>query len=317
MVESRETESSLDIFPKEHWRSSRWLILAVVGTVVGVLLLAAAFLDASKMPDQDPIESPESITMHEGDIVIAVARTPGGPTEWANWAQVIQYLSENLNQPVIVRYLSEEDEAAGVIATEHIDLAFVCAQQYLDLRESGDARGLCTPVMQGSTTSRSLLIVKEDSEFESFEDLKQLRIAVSDKSSLGGVAFMQYLADEHEVTAETYFSEIHFGDTMEANLSDLRNGSVDVTVVNDVQTNIEGLGFRVIEASPFFGNPPLIATKHVTQELSDRVVAILTDFDAEGELPSDSAIDGFVPLNADDYAFANILRVSCDDHAHP
>jgi ABC-type phosphate/phosphonate transport system substrate-binding protein len=313
----RVTKPSPESFRESHRRSSRWLALAVVGTVVGVVLLYGAFSNASLMPTQQPVLSPEKPALHEGNIVIAVARTPGGPTEWVNWAQVISYLSEALGQPVVVRYLTEEDEAAGVIASEHVDLAFVCAQQYLDLVESGHARGLCTPLMNGTATSQSLLVVGVDSEFRSFADLRGHWVAVSDKSSLGGVAYMQYLADSSDVQAETYFSEIQFGDTMEANIIDLREGLIDATVVNSVQVNVDTLGLRVIEASPYFGNPPIVVSTHVSEELAERVQSILLSFDARSQLPDDSAIDGFVVLDPDEYDFANVLRVACDDHVHP
>jgi hypothetical protein len=215
----RVTKPSPESFRESHRRSSRWLALAVVGTVVGVVLLYGAFSNASLMPTQQPVLSPEKPALHEGNLVIAVARTPGGPTEWVNWAQVISYLSEALGQPVVVRYLTEEDEAAGV--------------------------------------------------------------------------------------------------TMEANISDLREGLIDATVVNSVQVNVDTLGLRVIEASPYFGNPPIVVSTHVSEELAERVQSILLSFDARSQLPDDSAIDGFVVLDPDEYDFANVLRVACDDHVHP
>lgn len=105
-------------------------------------------------------------------LVIAVARTPGGPTEWSNWSKVIKELSEDLGVPVSVRYLAKEDEAAGVIATEDIDIAFVCARQYLQLRDEGAVVGLASPTIDGEHLTVFRLIARADDSAETWEDLR-------------------------------------------------------------------------------------------------------------------------------------------------
>jgi hypothetical protein len=51
-------------------------------------------------------------------------------------------------------------------------------------------------------------------------------------------------------------------------------------------------------------------------ELQDRIREFLVSFDSS-TLPAESNISGFVELDDEDYAFAEVLRHACGDHSHP
>lgn len=298
--------------------SSRWLAAAIVATVVFVVVVGVAF---ASIFGYYPADGLSQVSADVGDeatpLVVAVARTPGGPGEWSNWARVIKYLSEELHRPVIVRYLSKEDESAEVIASEDIDIAFVCAHTYLDLVDSDSAVGVCTPIIDGAHTSRMMLLVREDDPAESFADLVDSSAAASDKSSLGGYSYLQYLAGEHDVRLDEYFSELRMGETQETNLRDVIAGDLRVTVANSAQTADWDLSkLKTIEESPPTGCPPVVVSSDMAPELRELVARILIDMNTDALLPADSHIDGFVELDHADYAFADTLRRACGSHDH-
>jgi ABC-type phosphate/phosphonate transport system substrate-binding protein len=299
--------------------SRRWLQVAVVATIIAVVALIVLF--AGLVPDAESASRADtekvSSSIPGQSLVVAVARTPGGPTEWSNWARVIKHMSEELGLPVSVRYLSKEDEAADVIAAEDIDVAFVCAHQYVELREGGSVTGLCSPVIDGDHMTTTMLVVSENDEAEGFEDLGGSVVAASDKSSLGGFAYLSNLCAERGVNPYEHFSEVRLGDTQESNMRDLLDGEIRATVVNSAQVVAWDMsGFKVIESSREFGTPPVVVDADLDPELESRIRTFLLGFD-DALLPPESHISGFAELDESDYVYAEVLRDACGQHDHP
>jgi len=300
-----------------HPRSSRrWFFIAIAVTLVFVAVVAYEFSNLLALPRLSSETSEKSGVSSEGNLIVAVARTPGGPGEWSNWARIIRVLSDELDVPFTVRYLSKEDEAARIIAEDKVDIAFVCAHHYVDLVDDDACEGIATPVIDGSTTSRSLLVVRTDDPARGIEDLAGSLVAVSDKSSLGGYAFLSYLLQQRGTQAEDYFSELRLGETQEQNLHDVLAGDARATVINSAQTaSLDLSGVRVIEESEPFGCPPVVVRADLDPELRDRIQQALLGMDMGVILPEDSAIDGFERLDPAEYEFARELRGACAHHA--
>ncbi len=302
----------------DHSSSRRWLYAAIVVTFAASIVVGGMLAGLGRMPGNETdvgiMQPPDSGTA----LTVAVARTPGGPTEWSNWARIIKYVSEQVGRPVSVRYLSEEEVAADVIASTDVDVAFVCAHHYLDLRDSGEVVGLCTPVLDGGTTGRMLLIVRADDPAETFDDLQGSPVAVSDKSSLGGYAYLQYLAQQHGVEMVEFFTDVRLGDTQEANMREVLDGSARATVVSSVQVLAWDMNqFKVIEESPLVGSPPIVVDEDMPADLREEILDIFVNMDTSTVLPEGTNIEGFKPLNDSDYEFAEELRRACGHHAHP
>jgi phosphonate transport system substrate-binding protein len=299
-----------------HARSNRWLFAAIAVTVVGAVALAVAV--AGLFGGHEPGASSGTVAVAGEEpeaLLVAVSRTPGGPGEWENFARVIKYLSDELQRPVAVRYITEEEVAADVIRDEEVDLAFVCAHIYLDLLEEGKVEGLVTPIVDGTPDTRAMIVVRDDSDLETWEDLRGTAVAVSDKSSLGGYAYLQWYAEQRGVELREFFREVRLGETQEANLRELADGGVDATVVNSVQVVHRDMSeFRTLQESEPFGAPPIVATNRLDPETSAQAKEALIAFDAESRLSEDSAIDGFVAAETVDYSFEEILRHVCGDH---
>lgn len=307
-----------ETIPQEHTSSRWWLVAALIATAIAAVMAVVTLdglirweADGPGTVATEPIDGASTLT-------IAVARTPGGPGEWTNWARVIKNLSEELQRPVSVRYLSKEDEAAAVIAEEDIDIAFICAHHYVDLSAADEVVGLCTPVMGGSTTSHMWLITRADDPAESFEDLAGSIIGASDKSSLGGYAYLSYLAQERDVETMEFFSEVRLGDSQEANMHDLLAGDIRATVVNSAQVLSWDMSqFKVIEESLPIGCPPVVADEDMPAELRERIIQVLLAMDATSILEEGSGIDGFEAIDDAEYAFARDLSNACGHHDHP
>lgn len=304
--------------PRRSRASNRWLISAVAATIVGGLLVTMALLGIQKMP----WEGTELPAVDEGGpqaetLTVAVARTPGGPSEWTNWARIIKYVSEDVGFPVAVRYLTKEEQAAEVIASEDIDLAFVCPHHYVDLTERGVVEGICAPVIEGTATTTYMMLVRADDPATCLEDLEGSVVAASDKSSLGGYAYLSYLCRERGIEPSEFFSELRLGDTQDSDVRAVLNGSVRATVVTSSQmVGWDTSGLKAIEKSIPVGNPPLVASLTLDEEMRERIRDSLLAMDPTEVLATGTKIEGFVPVDPGLYDFAKVLRGACGHHAH-
>ncbi len=313
-------EHGQDVRPGSRTRpSSRWFAAAMAATLVGVLLVALALRSEAKV--DAGVETPQAfspgVPESEEPLTIMVARTPGGAGEWANWARVIKYLSAELDTPVRVRYVAKDQESSEVMASEEVDIAFVCAHQYLTMLDEGLARGLCTPVVDGASTTRQLLVVRAEDDAQTIHDLEGAQVACSDSSALGGMSFLYYHSRQSGIDPEEFFGSILTGDTQQQNIHDLLAGRVRATVVSSVQAlDYDMTKMKVVESSEPIGLPPVVCSASMSEHLAQRVVDALVSFNADVELPATSRIDGFVVLDPLAYEYADRIRDACGHHAH-
>lgn len=316
MPQTPEPPAQLDAPRVARSVSRRWLFVAVGVTATCLVVLALEFANLLSLPTVGSEPGAQSAEPSESTLVVAVARTPGGPGEWSNWARIIAELESELGTGLTVRYLAKEDEAAKIIARDEVDIAFVCAHHYVDLSDDGASDGLVTPVIAGSSMSRSMLVVRTDDPARGITDLKGSVVAVSDKSSLGGYAYLSYLVKQHGAEPAGYFSELRLGETQEQNLRDVLEGSARATVINSAQLgSLDVSGVRVIEESEPFGCPPVVVRADMDPALKGRIRSALLGMDMESVLPTGSAIEGFEPLDPAEYEFARELRGACSHHA--
>jgi ABC-type phosphate/phosphonate transport system substrate-binding protein len=298
-------------------RSSRyWLHAAFVATVVGLVLMGIDLAGLLQLPPEARLSDAPPVDT-TGSLIVAVARTPGGPDEWANWGQVIKYISDELGQPITVRYLSHEDEATEVVLGEDIDIAFLCAHQYVDLLDQDAVVGVATPIIRGSSLTQHLLVVRADDPIQDFAALEGSTFAISDKSSLGGFAYLAYLTAQLEMKPAEFCGELTLGESQEQNMRAVLQGAVRATVVNTAQIGSWDMSrFRVLERSESIGCPPVVADAQLEPEVRDRIREILVSCDTEALLGTASAIDGFKVLDPLEYDFVYVLRDACGHHIH-
>ncbi len=305
--------------PKRETRnglSNRWLVAAVVASLIGAALILIVFIGLQRLPFLGETgDAISGVGASSDALVFAIARTPGGPDEWSNWARVVKYVSETVHRPVTIRYLTKEDEASTVIEQEHVDVAFVCSHHYLHLSEKGVVEGLCVPVIDGSPTCTYMVLVAEDDPATCLEDLRGSAIAASDKSSLGGYSYLRYICDEHKLNDAEFFGEVRLGDTQEHNLRDLSAGEVRAAAVNSAQAVSWDLtGYKAIEQSPPVGCPPVVVSSELDPAIRDAVAAAFLAFEPGVGVAEDSHIDGFIPFDATLYDYAQEIRDACGHH---
>ncbi|MDI6901353.1 MAG: PhnD/SsuA/transferrin family substrate-binding protein [Anaerosomatales bacterium] len=291
-----------------HRIANRWLTVAVLSTVAAGVFSAHLLIALLHEVSTEPLEESEAGREGEGEVRLAMGRTPGGQAEWANYVVLTEWLSERIDRPVQLRYLTDREAAVEAFESGQVDAGFVCTRSYLTLQAEGIVRPVAVPVTSGATTETAMLLVRGDSEIASAEGLEGRTAAISSKTSVTGAGYLYWLAERQGWDVESRFAELIVCGTQEEALDLLADGAVDCTVgcMTEVADYPAGT-FRALAESPPYVLPPFVVTTSLDPALADAITEALLAFDAGAMLPPGSVLGGFEPVSAQDYAFARDL----------
>lgn len=287
------------------WRPSRpLLMISVAATLVFALLGSAGiwtvYAWGYRAIPEDPIADVRGEPLHLG-----VARTPGGPAEWATMARVFAHMQRELNRPIVVHYALTSDDQIRMFKTGKLDIALMSTLAYLDLEETGLIEVVAIPTVRDRPLDAAVVVVKRDAHATSIEDLRDMRFAIS--PDLAGASFVYWLLDQAGIDPVGFFAETPAG-VQDENLVKVANGEVDGTSVRvSALAHWPEDTFRVIEQSPDLGMPPIVVNTSLDGETTALIRASLLDAASRGVLPAKSVITGFRAPGDTDYEFAREL----------
>lgn len=176
----------------------------------------------------------------------------------ANW------LETQLGRPVVFVQRSRYREILDLLLAGHLDLAWVCGYPYVQHGESLDL--LAVPLFQGRPLYESLLIVAADSAIGSLAELQGRLFAWSDPDSNSGYLYPRYLLSSRGQDPDHYFRRTFFTWGHPRSVEAVAEGLVDGAAVDSYVWETLAKRHpeltsrtRVIERSPSFGFPPLVA----------------------------------------------------------
>ncbi len=213
-----------------------------------------------------------------------------------------QYLESRLGRPVLFIQRGSYREISDMLRQDQLDFAWVCGYPFVRLRR--ELRLLAVPLYLGKPLYQSYVIVPASSKDErSILDLRGQVFAYSDPDSNSGYLYANYRLIELNENPAAFFSKAFFTwahrKVVEAVAAGLaRGGSVDGYVwetVNKLDPQITART-RVVEKSPEFGFPPVVAratTRQAEFEAVKQALLAMAD-DAEGRaLLGQLNLDGF------------------------
>lgn len=216
-----------------------------------------------------------------------------------SWAR---YLESRLGQPVRFVQRGSYREIVQALKDGGVDFAWICGYPYV--REEKRLRLVAVPVYQGEPSYRSYLIVpRDDTTTRSIADLKGRIFAFSDPLSNSGWLYPQWRLKELGTDARHFFRRSFFTfshrKVVEAVASGFADGGAVDGYVYDTLARLHPEfkeRTRVVDRSPPFGFPPLVAAAHIAELDRLRLRSVLLGMadDAEGRrLLSHLNLDGF------------------------
>ena len=224
------------------------------------------------------VERPASQISQAATFNVAVAAMISPKDTFGYYRQLLDYIGEQLGREVQFIQRKTYSEINELLGIGQIDLAFICSGPYAAGKEIFDFELIATPRVQKSNFYQSYLIVNKASQFNRIEDLKGRVFAFTDPDSNTGKLVPTYWLFEMEEQPETYFSKTIYTYSHDNSILAVAKGLVDGAAIDGLiweYYHQKDPAFtsrtRIIRKSEPYGIPPIVASKHLSSELKDRI----------------------------------------------
>lgn len=242
---------------------------------------------------------------------IAVASMTS-PSETLRYYQdLLDYMGRKLGLSVKMKQRKTYQEVNDLLVAGELDAAFLCSGGYVRAGKNLASEILAVPVIRGKVTYQAYLIVHEDSPVRDFAGLRGRSFAFTDPLSNSGWLFPVTKLTELGDAPISYFSRITYtyghDRSIEAVAHRIVEGaSVDGLVYDYFAETIpeKVKHTRVIERSPWFAMPPVVASPKLKRAAKNKLRTVLLTMqkDAEGiRILRKLSIDRFVGGEEGDY----------------
>ena len=195
---------------------------------------------------------------------IAVAAMISPEETLGAYQALMDYLAAKLRRPVEIKQRRTYQEVNDMLGAGKLDAAILCSGPYVHARRQYGAEPIAVPVINGSPTYRSYIIVPVGSPSAALGDLAGKRFAYTDPLSTSGRLYPVYalLKGGHDPAtffARTFFTYSH-DNSIEAVAEGVADGAAVDSLIYDYLKRINpGLvsRTRVIQQSPPLGAQPV------------------------------------------------------------
>lgn len=237
-------------------------------TALFIFLLSAVYANAQ-----------EKDTIHFG---VASVISPG--ESYSQYSALSDYLGKKLSMKVAFFQKDSYAKMNSMIREGEVDVATVCTGALLDLNEK-DYKVLAIPVVRGKSSYHSYIIVSEKSGIKSVDELKGQTFAFTDSLSNSGALYPTYLiAKNTNHNPDRYFSKVYYTGNHDKSIFLVNSGVVAGAAVDSLIFEYfrekypeKVANIRIIDISPEFLAPPIVASGKVPDKLFKRMQNVLTN----------------------------------------
>ena len=224
------------------------------------------------------VERPASQIPETATFNMAVAAMISPKETFGYYRQLLDYIGEKLGRDVQFIQRKTYGEINELLGTGDIDLAFICSGPYAAGREIYNFELIATPQVQNSHFYQSYLIVNKASQYNRIEDLKGRVFAFTDPDSNTGKLVPTYWLFEMGEQPETYFSKTIYTYSHDNSILAVAKALVDGAAIDGLiwdyyhqKDPVFTSRTRIIRKSEHYGIPPVVASKHLSPELKERI----------------------------------------------
>lgn len=287
---------------RSSYEYSLFLLIAFLLSGCSAPASPEIYIDLSQRQPLPAIAPAEIVPLR---LAVAAIISPQGTAE--SYGELAAYLGEELHRPVQLIQRRTYAEVNGLVASQSVDLAFVCTSAYIEGSESAGMELLVAPQIDGQTVYHSALIVPADSSANSMADLRGAVFAFTDPMSFTGRVYPTHLVQELGGEPATYFARTFFtyshDRAIEAVAARVADGAaVDSLVLDYAVKRNPALQeqLRIIHLSPPFGIPPVVAPPDLPARQKLLLYELLLEMDQNPtgrEILSHLGIDRFVSIS--------------------
>jgi len=273
-----------------------------------------AFVDFSKklVENQSPEESPDGSVIR-----VAVAAMISARESVVYYHQLLDFIANQLGHKIQLIQRQTYSEINDLLKNGKIDLAFICSGPYATGRQTYGFEALAVPQVRGKHSYHSYLIVNKNSSFRDLMDLRGKTFAFTDPESNTGKLVPTYWLVQQKEQPKEFFGKIIYTHSHDNSIMAVANSLVDGAAVHEQiweYFNEKNPTFtsstRIIKKSQPFGNPPVVASKHLSHQLKADIQRLLMSMhlDPKGKkILGELMIDRF--LDPDDKWYESIVAM--------
>jgi phosphonate transport system substrate-binding protein len=235
---------------------------------------------------------------------------------------LLDYIAEKMGREIELVQRKTYGQINELFTKEQIEMAFICSGPYATGKDRYGFHALAVPQINGKHLYHSYLIVHKDSPYQAFSDLKGKSFAFTDPDSNTGRLVPAYWLSLQGETSENYFGRTVYTYSHDNYIMAVAMNLVDGAAVhgqiwefynhrNPAYTSKT----RVIKKSTGFGNPLLVAARHLPsgtkKDISELLFAMHKDREGK-KILDELMIDRFVTPDDRWYQPILAMKQKCD-----
>ncbi len=262
-----------------------------------------------------------SVSLSQGnEVVFAISPMASPISTQSGYGDFIEYLSQRTGMNIVLKQRRKYAEINTLLKTGKAKFAYTCTGAYLSGRKEFGLEVLAVPVVNDRTTYNSYVIVKNESDYQKFWQLRGKVFAFTDPLSLSGKIYPAYLLETMHTTADEFFKKTFYTSSHQKSIESVAYGladgaAVDSLIFDDMKRlhdpAIEKV--KIIRVSPPYGIPPVVVSPDTDKSLKQKMLSTLLKMkdDPEGmEILKKLNINKFVLPDPSIYYSAVQLRQS-------
>ncbi len=195
---------------------------------------------------------------------IAVAAMISPEETISVYQELMDYIAKKLGRTVELKQRRTYQEVNDMLGTGRLDAAILCSGTYVHAKRQYGVELVAVPVINGSPTYRSYIIVPSSSTAASLEELHRKRFAFTDPLSTSGYLYPAYALLSRGRQPSSFFAKTLFTYSHDNSIEAVAEGVVDGAAVDSLiydylqSTNPSLVArTRIVHRSPSFGAQPI------------------------------------------------------------
>ena len=214
-----------------------------------------------------------------------------------------EYLSKELNHPVILKLSPNMGAAINSVANAQVDFAYLTPVAYLKSHEQGNTRIVAKTLTNNKPYFQLMIVVRNDSPVKTIDDLVGKSFAFGDKRAL-----LQRAVVVGSGIKIDNFSKYDFLGHYDNIVRGVLNRDYDAGILKDTKAlKWKSKGVRIIYASPELPPYNITARKNIDKKLFNKIQKAFTKLDVNNPKHQmvvkslSNKYDGFVETTDSDY----------------
>jgi phosphonate transport system substrate-binding protein len=196
----------------------------------------------------------------------------------------VEYIGEKLGRKPISLYRPTYSETNDLVRYQRCDIAIVCTYPFIRGEREFGMQALVVPQIKGETTYQSFIIVPQSSSAKSLFDLRGARFGTADIISTTGWLYPAMTIMNAGENPNRFFGNLVLTGSHDKSIQAVMDGFVDGAAVHGIvydQMIKEDPSIpkqiKIMERSPPFGIPPVVAHPGMDRNLRQATISILLD----------------------------------------